>query len=74
MTDKAAYIRQLIGELSDTGTVEFETRLVCKMSPHTPPTILNSISANNPMNYSEPVLNTIIQRLKLIKYENSKGK
>lgn len=57
-------IKQLLSDMG--GEVELKTRLVVKTSPHTKPIILYKISIEN-LEYKEPVLQTILQRLKLIK-------
>lgn len=54
------------------GKIELNSRLVCKMSPHSHPVILYSIDINDLDNYSIPVLQTILQRLKLIKHSDNK--
>lgn len=56
--------KQLLNQLG--GSVDLNSRLICKISPHTPPTIIYKINIQDLENYPLPVLQTIYQRLKLI--------
>lgn len=53
--------------LTEIGDIDLATRLVCKMSPHTPPVILWKIKMEDIDKYDKNVLATILQRLKYIK-------
>ena len=66
-------IIDLIMSISDAGYIKFESRVVCKMSPHSQPEIITSISVDDDFDkMSNSLKQTIIQRLKLIKHESSK--
>ncbi len=68
-------IKELITQINPIGVVEFTARLSCKMSPHSPPVILYKVSVTDDFEkMSKPVLWTIIQRLKIMIYENNKSK
>ncbi len=68
-------IIRLIDEITNTGVVDFKSMLICKMSPHSHPVILTRVTKEDEFSsYSTPVINTIMQRLKLILHENSKNK
>lgn len=67
-------IIELIYQISPNGWVNFNSRLVCKMSPHSTPTILWSVSVNDDFDTMDKnVLQTIFQRLKWMEHENRKN-
>lgn len=53
------------------GYLKLDSRLVCKMSPHSNPVILYELSIEDLEKYDLPTLQTIYQRLKG-KYEREK--
>lgn len=53
------------------GYLKLDSRLICKMSPHSHPVILHEIKIEDLETYDLPVLQTIYQRLKS-KYEREK--